>query len=66
MKLKGKIVALDLTLAEESAEKLFRKGIRVISIAVKDVIKKADYSINEENNLTLLGFLCFKDPLKSM
>jgi P-type Mg2+ transporter len=65
MKLKGKIVALDLTLAEESAEKLFRKGIRVISIAVKDVIKKADYSINEENNLTLLGFLCFKDPLKS-
>jgi P-type Mg2+ transporter len=65
MKLKGKIVALDPTLAEESAEKLFRKGIRVISIAVKDVIKKADYSKDEENNLTLLGFLCFKDPLKS-
>ena len=65
MKLNGKIVQLDNTLAEESAEKLFRKGFRVISVATKDVEKKPDYSKDEENNLTLLGFLCFKDPLKS-
>ena len=56
---------LDPTIAEESAEKLFRKGFRVISVAVKDVEKKPDYSKDEENSLTLLGFLCFKDPLKS-
>ena len=65
MKLNGKIVQLDPTLAEEAAEKLFRKGFRVISVASKDTEKKTDYSKDEENNLTLLGFLCFKDPLKS-
>jgi Mg2+-importing ATPase len=65
MKLNGRIVQLDPTLAEESAEKLFRKGFRVISVAAKDAEKKPDYSKDEENNLTLLGFLCFKDPLKS-
>jgi Mg2+-importing ATPase len=65
MKLNGRIVQLDPTLAEESAEKLFRKGFRVISVASKDAEKKPDYSKDEENNLTLLGFLCFKDPLKS-
>jgi Mg2+-importing ATPase len=65
MKLNGRIVQLNSALAEESAEKLFRKGFRVISVAVRDVEKKQDYSKDEENNLTLLGFLCFKDPLKS-
>lgn len=29
------------------------------------MLKKPDYGKDEENNLTLLGFLCFKDPLKS-
>jgi Mg2+-importing ATPase len=65
MKLNGRIVQLDAALAEESAEKLFRKGFRVISVAERDVEKKLDYSKDEENNLTLLGFLCFQDPLKS-
>jgi len=65
MNLNGKIVQLDPNLAEESAEQLFRKGFRVISVAAKDAEKKRDYSKDEENNLTLLGFLCFKDPLKS-
>ncbi len=65
MKLNGRIVQLDPAMAEESAEKLFRKGFRVISVAAKDAEKKLDYSKDEENNLTLLGFLCFKDPLKS-
>ena len=64
MKLNGRIVPLDPAMAE-SAEKLFRKGFRVISVAAKDAEKKLDYSKDEENNLTLLGFLCFKDPLKS-
>jgi Mg2+-importing ATPase len=65
MKLNGRIVQLDPSLAEESAEKLFRKGFRVVSVATKDAEKKLDYSKDEENSLTLLGFLCFKDPLKS-
>jgi Mg2+-importing ATPase len=64
MKLNGRIVQLDHVKAEEIAENLFQKGVRVISVAVKDVEKKPDYSKDEEKNLTLLGFLCFKDPLK--
>ncbi len=64
MKLNGNIVKLDPAMVVESSEKLFRKGYRVISVAVKDVEKKSDYNKDEENNLTLLGFLCFKDPLK--
>lgn len=39
MKLNGRIVKPDPTLAEESAEKLFRKGFRVISVAAKDAEK---------------------------
>jgi Mg2+-importing ATPase len=65
MKLNGRIVPLDPAMAGESAEKLFREGFRVISVAERDAEKKLDYSKDEENNLTLLGFLCFKDPLKS-
>jgi len=65
MKVNGKIVQLDPAKAEEQAETLFRKGYRVISVATKDVEKKPDYSKDEENNLTLLGLLYFKDPLKT-
>jgi Mg2+-importing ATPase len=65
MRIDGRIVQLDPVIVEEFSEKLFQKGYRVISVATKDVEKKPDYSEDEENNLTLLGFLCFKDPLKS-
>jgi Mg2+-importing ATPase len=64
MKVNGEIRQLDPAKVEELAENLFRKGYRVISVATKDVEKKLDYDKDEENNLTLLGFLCFKDPLK--
>jgi Mg2+-importing ATPase len=65
MKINGETRQLDSAKAEELAENLFRKGYRVISVATKDVEKKLDYSKDEENNLTLLGFLCLKDPLKA-
>jgi Mg2+-importing ATPase len=65
MKMKGKIVKLDLTKAQEASEMLFRKGFRVVGVAVKDVEEKRDYSEDEENDMTFLGFLCFKDPLKA-
>jgi Mg2+-importing ATPase len=64
MKVNGRIVKLDPAKVGEYSEGLFRKGFRVIGVAVKDVEKKSDYSKDEENDLTLLGFLCFKDPLK--
>jgi len=65
MKVNGRIVELDLTKAQEASERLFSKGYRVISVAVKDVEQKPDYSEDEEDDMTLLGFLCFKDPLKA-
>jgi len=64
MKVDGRIVELDPAKAQEASERLFRKGYRVLSVAVKDVEEKQDYDKDEENGLTLLGFLCFKDPLK--
>jgi Mg2+-importing ATPase len=65
MKMKGRIVKLDQAKVQEASEILFRKGIRVIGVAVKDVAEKRDYNEDEENNMTFLGFLCFKDPLKA-
>jgi Mg2+-importing ATPase len=65
MKVEGRIVKLDLSKAQEASERFFRKGFRVIGVAVKDVEEKRDYSKDEENDMTLLGFLCFKDPLKA-
>jgi Mg2+-importing ATPase len=65
MKVNGRIVKLDPAKVTEASEKLFRKGLRVVSVAVRDIEEKTDYSKDEENNLTLLGFLCFKDPLKA-
>jgi Mg2+-importing ATPase len=64
MKVKGRVTELDLTVAQEASERLFRKGFRVIAVAVKSVEEKQDYNKDEENDMTLLGFLCFKDPLK--
>jgi Mg2+-importing ATPase len=65
MKMKGRIVKIDQAKVQEASETLFRKGIRVIGVAVKDVAEKLDYNEDEENNMTFLGFLCFKDPLKA-
>jgi Mg2+-importing ATPase len=65
MQVNGRIVQLDPAKAEELAENFFRKGYRVISVATKDVEQKPDYNKDEENNLTLLGLLYFKDPLKT-
>jgi Mg2+-importing ATPase len=65
MKVEGRIVKLDPAKVQEASEMFFRKGLRVIGVAVKDVEEKPDYNKDEENDMTLLGFLCFKDPLKA-
>jgi Mg2+-importing ATPase len=65
MKVKGGIMQIDPAKAAALSEKLFRKGFRVVGVAVKNVEDKSDYGKDEENDLTLLGFLCFRDPLKS-
>lgn len=65
MEVNGETVQIDPAKAAALSEKLFRKGFRVVAVAVKNVEEKPDYGKDEEHDLTLLGFLCFVDPLKS-
>jgi Mg2+-importing ATPase len=64
MKKKGKILDFDKKQIEKMLEELFKKGYRVIAVAEKIVEKKENYTKEDENNLTLIGFLCFSDPIK--
>ena len=44
---------------------LSRAGYRILAVAYKIVDDKASYSVEDESDLTLLGFLVFTDPKKS-
>jgi Mg2+-importing ATPase len=50
----------------ERIKKLNELGYRVIAVAYKTISenKKSTYSVKDENDLTLLGFLAFLDPPK--
>jgi len=65
MRVDDKLTELDRDRVEKIAEELFKKGYRVVGVAVKDVEEKEDYTEQEESGMTLIGFLCFKDPLKT-
>jgi Mg2+-importing ATPase len=41
-----------------------KEGYRVLSVAIKQIDKKANYSKNDETDLELLGFISFLDPPK--
>ena len=43
---------------------LSQLGYRLLAIASRQVESKASYSVEDEKNLTLLGFLIFTDPAK--
>jgi len=58
------IFDLDKNEIEKMLEELFKKGYRVVAVAEKVVEKKANYTKEDEKDLTLLGFLCFTDPPK--
>ena len=64
MKTGNKTTELDEAKVNRLYEDLSRKGIRAIGLAIKEVDEKADYSIADEHDLTLIGMLCFFDPLK--
>jgi len=49
---------------KEKYEKLSSRGLRVISIAYKEIETKEDYTEMDEKNLIFLGFLIFSDPPK--
>jgi Mg2+-importing ATPase len=46
-------------------DKSGREGFRVLALATREAPLKADYTIADERDLTLLGFLLFADPPKA-
>ena len=49
----------------ELLDKNGKDGFRVLAIATGNVSAKSDYSIADEHDLTLIGFLLFADPPKA-
>jgi len=51
--------------ALEKARGLNEDGLRVLAVAYKEIVHpKKSYSVADESNLTLLGFIAFLDPPK--
>src|SRR5438132_11956988 len=46
------------------SEKLFEKGYRVLAVSSKNIEMKKDFTVADEKDLILEGFLCFSDPPK--
>ena len=65
---KGKIEPLTKEIKENVkriSKKLNEDGFRVIAVCTKkDIEKKLDYTIDDEKNMTLVGFIGFLDPPK--
>jgi Mg2+-importing ATPase len=62
---RGTVRAIDdeaLGRFRETYESLSGKGLRVLAVADRDVPAKASYSVADECNLVLAGFLAFGDP----
>lgn len=46
-------------------EEISKKGLRVISVAYKEIGQKKEYSKKDETNLIFLGFITISDPPKA-
>jgi Mg2+-importing ATPase len=64
MRIRNEIVELDQDKINRLYDDLSRKGIRAVGLGLKEVHEKRDYSKDDEYDLTLIGMLCFFDPLK--
>lgn len=53
-----------LTNINQTTKKLNQQGLRVVAVAIKDVPHKDVYTLKDENNLTLVGYIAFLDPPK--
>lgn len=64
----GKVLALtdeNRVKAQEIATGMNRHGMRVLAVAQKSFIdKERDFSVEDENEMVLIGFLAFLDPPK--
>ncbi|WP_430536183.1 magnesium-translocating P-type ATPase [Listeria rocourtiae] len=63
----GNIIPLTDTIKKRlhiQCEQMNRNGMRVIAIATKTKTEKESFSVIDEQNMTLIGFLGFLDPAK--
>ena len=61
----GKILDLNNEMSlkvSKISEDLNKKGMRVIALATKDVKSEKEFSVENEKNMVLRGFLAFLDP----
>lgn len=69
LEMNGKVMLLDsdsLQQALKICDRLNKEGMRVLAIAHKSYIDKAEeFNIGDENEMVLIGFLAFLDPPKS-
>jgi Mg2+-importing ATPase len=65
MKVDGGTAPFDAPRAQAIVNGFFSSGYRAIGVATKLVEEKKDFNKEEETDLTLIGFLLFKDPLKT-
>ncbi|MBO3754421.1 MAG: magnesium-translocating P-type ATPase [Candidatus Brockarchaeota archaeon] len=63
----GKVFNLENESLEKIRQKYYElssKGFRILGISYKNVEEKAEYSVDEENEMILVGFIAFMDPPK--
>ncbi len=61
----GTLDATHLTAAQTETAELNEDGFRVVAIAYKEITDlKKSYSVEDESDLTLLGYIAFLDPPK--
>lgn len=69
VEINGEVLPLTSELRNELKavnQKMNRQGMRVITVAVKrDVHTDASYIVEDENKMTLIGFMGFLDPAKA-
>jgi len=65
--IRGRNEPLDsvLKLINDKLSDLSKAGYRILAIAYRNIETKASYSVEDESDLTLLGFLIFTDPPKN-
>jgi P-type Mg2+ transporter len=64
----GKIKSIDAAMKRQllaQLDKSGKEGFRVLALATREVPLKSDYTIADERDLTLVGFLLFADPPKA-
>lgn len=68
LEINGKVCPLDeahIEFAKNTSLNLNKEGMRVLAVAHKSwVDKHTDFSVNDESEMVLLGFLAFLDPPK--